>query len=460
MSKLCKKNPEHWIDSEKRGVGELTSVGRSGKAEAMRSSRGTSKLLYSDAARLLDVISPRSVDLIITSPPYFDMKQYDSKIAIGNSETYEGYLAKLGHILEMCFRATKSTGSMYVVADVFKKNGEMKLLPLDLARISEKIGWRLRDVVIWDKTRTLPWSRKGELRNGFEFVLFFTKSNRYKFRIDRLRHPPENLKSWWVKYPERYNPRGAVPRSIWVVPIPTQGSWGNGNLKHSCPFPPDLVSMMIDLSSDSGDVVLDPFAGSGSVLAVAEARGRLAIGFEVNRKYIENYRVRLRHEIIAKMHRNKPPVSSFRFEETVWKLRQLKYAAILGNQVQRQFRRKAVMYAWLAGKTPGSGSSRLRPHLHLQMAKVEDCPRAIEIAAGIVGRAPLSKFGIDARITVGAKPPSRTSSFSWLYPSGIFYRAPLSAKSLSGTPETSRGLKIHVRSNLYVDPGQPSELGP
>lgn len=421
------------------------------KADLHQSLDGRSRFYNYDAGRILDVLGPNSVDLIITSPPYFDLKHYGTRRAIGSHGTYEEYLTKLRRVFGDCLKVAKQTASMYLVVDVFKKNGRMKLLPLDLARDCEELGWRLRDIVVWDKTRTLPWSHKGELRNTFEFILLFTKSNRYKFRIDRLRQPFDNLKPWWVKYPERYNPRGAVPRGIWVAPIPTQGSWGNGNFKHGCPFPPELVSKMVSLSSDPRDVVLDPFAGSGSVLAQAEAMGRHAFGFEINRKYIYNYHRNLRRQILVDARKRKVNSSSSNFEELVWKLRQLKFAAVLGTRLQLQLRRKAVKYMWLAGTVPKIGAVRVPLRLHVQLAKDEYRPKAESIVAKLVERPPLSKFGLDADVVLTTSPPRRGSTYEWLYPEAVFYRPPVSLRELQSPLKNPRGLKVHTLSNLYVD---------
>lgn len=97
------------------------------------------------------------------------------------------------------------------------------------------------------------------------------------------------MKKWWIRYPERYNPKGKAPDEIWDYGIPIQGSWGNGYVKHFCPLPTDMIGNMIQLTSDEGDVILDPFAGTGSVLVQAAYMNRKYVGSELNREYINMF---------------------------------------------------------------------------------------------------------------------------------------------------------------------------
>src|SRR5207253_1419630 len=144
------------------------------------------------------------------------------------------------------------------------------------------VGWLLKDIIIWNKTRTLPWSGHGQFRRIFEYILFFAKTSAFKYHVDRIKEP-DDLKEWWVKYPERYSPKGKVPSSIWTFPIPVQGSFSRSNFRHFCPFPSSLIERILLLTTDLGDCVFDPFAGSGVVLAQAKAMGRRFIGCDVNK---------------------------------------------------------------------------------------------------------------------------------------------------------------------------------
>src|SRR3989344_275632 len=185
-------------------------------------------------ARTLSKVVSNDIDLVLTSPPYFDLKDYGSANQIGYGQAYDDYLNDMERVLKQCFKVTKDTGSMWLIVDTLKKSGQFKLLPFDLCKIAEKAGWKLQEIIIWEKDRTLPYSRKGEMRNIFEYVLFFVKTNDFKYYPKRI--TDFDLKEWWIKYPERYSTGGKIPTDIWKFPIPVQGSWGSSYIRHFCPL--------------------------------------------------------------------------------------------------------------------------------------------------------------------------------------------------------------------------------
>jgi len=133
----------------------------------------------------------------------------------------------------------------------------------------------------------LPWHAKGRFKNQFEYILFFSKTDDYKYYLDRVREIAD-YKKWWLTYPERYNPNGKPPSNVWEFTIPIRG-WGNGYQNHFCPFPFPLIERILLVSSDENDVIFDPFAGSGSVIAMAQQMNRKAIGFDINQKYKDQF---------------------------------------------------------------------------------------------------------------------------------------------------------------------------
>ncbi len=291
-----------------------------------------------DSRELDKIIKEPIVDVIITSPPYWNLKDYDSEDQIGRGQKYNEYLEDLVGILEKCKNVLKETGSMWVVVDSFKQGGNIKLLPFELAEKLQKHGLFLHDIIIWQKDKTLPWSSKGKLRNIFEYVLFFTKSKgHFKYNVDRLREI--ELKRWWVKYPERYNPRGKVPSRVWEIPLLTQG-WGKSLVRHFCPFPPRLVENILFLTTDEGDVVLDPFAGSGSVLAQSKVMNRKPIGFDLNSEYKEMYQKTVlpffeELWVERKKELNDIDKKKKHLRETVPRLRKIKYSQSLYKELHK-----------------------------------------------------------------------------------------------------------------------------
>lgn len=249
-----------------------------------------STIRVGDARELLQsAVEPGAVDCVVTSPPYWHLKRYvDDEREIGHGHDREEYLAAVGEVLAQCLIAAKPTGVMWLVADTLRSPsrepgpGEIIPLPFQIAEVAQEKGWRFQDIVVWRKNKTLPYSGTGKLRNLTEYILFFTKSQDFKHRPYRSaeRHMPGA--EWLAGWPERYHPLGARPANIWEFNIDTQGMWDHSERLHYCPFPQGLVARMLELTTDKGDLVLDPFAGIGTVPAQAIAMGRRAVGIELN----------------------------------------------------------------------------------------------------------------------------------------------------------------------------------
>src|SRR5271168_825617 len=159
-----------------------------------------------DARKILSICpNGRFVDTTITSPPYWNLKNYGSKNQVGYGQAYDKYLDDLALIFSGIHKITKETGSLWVVADTIKLNGELKLFPFDLVGRLKPIGWVLQDVIVWHKDKTLPWSHRGKLRNIFEYILFFSRGPRFKYYLSRVRDTSD-LKEWWMRYGKRRSP--------------------------------------------------------------------------------------------------------------------------------------------------------------------------------------------------------------------------------------------------------------
>jgi len=216
-------------------------------------------------ARQLGELLPRRecLDATITSPPYGALLDYGTPNQIGFGQSHEAYLEDMSSLFGLLWSRTKTTGSLWLIVDTFKERvgpglGRVVPLPFQLASRAEECGWILQDVVIWEKDHTIPWSRRGQFRNSFEYVLFFVRARDFKYRIDRIKEV-HSIKGWWASHPERYSPRGVTPSNIWRFPVPKQGSWSPDVFEHHCPLPPSLVARIVELSTDPKDVVCDPF---------------------------------------------------------------------------------------------------------------------------------------------------------------------------------------------------------
>jgi len=314
------------------------------------------------------VSDEKLLDTTVTSPPYYDLKEYgsDDDEEVGQHGSYVEYLNELREMFNDVYKLTKQDGSLWVVVNTFRRNRETVQLPFDIARVCQNLdhgmecpncestllrgvdmvdgrktdcphcdhsiqnndSWILQDIVVWNKNKALPYTNEGRLRNVFEYILCFSKSPDFGLKMDRIRESnPDDFKQWWVDFPERYHPRGKLPDNIWEFEPPTRGSFAGDVdvFDHPASFPPALVERMLTLSTDPGDVVLDPFAGSGVTIAQAELMERNGIGIELNEKYCDAY-PELREHLKTQQERVEPTATQDDLDRLICGLRQTKYA--------------------------------------------------------------------------------------------------------------------------------------
>ena len=366
-------------------------------------------------ARDLETLLPTGagVSLTITSPPYWDAVDYGEGHQIGFGQSHDDYLADMEKIFRTLYARTQDDGSLWLIADTVKSasadRGRVVPLPFELVARAESVGWILHDVIIWRKDRTLPWSHRGQLRNAFEYVLFLVKGPGFKYHLERIRQP-EGLEDWWKRYPERYSPLGAAPTNVWDFPIPLQGSWSDGMLRHQCPLPRDLVRRIVDLCSDVGDVVCDPFAGVGTVPAVAAGMGRDFFGIEQSSAFVEQFysivlpdELRSTRGVIVS-----PRVDAFAL--LIARLRHAKLPRVLARSLRAadiDFRAVVVQAdVQLPSKTGATSVGRQTLTVFADARTVDLVRRHAERS---LRRPPLSKFGIEVDLRVSdltSWPPS------------------------------------------------------
>ncbi len=350
-----------------------------------------------DARKLEDVIKKPIVDVTITSPPYFDLKDYGYKKQIGFGQNYDEYLDDLKAVFSQVFRVTKNTGTLWVIIDAFRKNGEVVPLPFDFANKIKDVGWKLQEIIVWGKDRTVPWTHKGQMRNLFEYILMFSKTDDYKFYVDEIRDT-ETLKKWWVKYPERYNPKGKTPDAIWNFDIPQQGAWGKSYVRHFCPLPEEMIEQMLKLTTKERDVVLDCFSGSGAVLSKADNMKRKYIGFELNKSYIKMFDSYLKKTGLIKRKEyeieKKNTTTQSKFEKLIIDLRALKFARILYKKaIENNINGIERIYVEKSNRKPKKSNQIIVINYYLLVNNNIDKKEIIKICSN----KPLSNFGIEAK---------------------------------------------------------------
>lgn len=258
------------------------------------------KLIIGNSLEVLTSFEDESVDLCVTSPPYWNVRDYGSENAnyvgwsgqLGLEESHVDYIDHLCCIFDEVKRVLKKTGSCWVnIGDTFKD----KMLLQIPSRFSIEMcnrGWILRNECIWQKPNVMPIPTKDRFTMDFEKFYFFTKEPNYYFKqqLEPLKQP--NVKSKFGSkkdgnYNNMYsghtydasNLEGRNKRAVWT--IPTRGSDDN----HAAMFPMELIETPIKACCPNNGVVLDPFCGSGTTLEYCRKHDLDGIGIEINPIY-------------------------------------------------------------------------------------------------------------------------------------------------------------------------------
>jgi DNA modification methylase len=281
-------------------------------------------IVNADTRAYLAKMEDESVDCVITSPPYWALRDYGVDGQIGMEETHEEYVAVMVEFFRHVRRVLTPIGTLWLnLGDSYAgaaggwqgKDGDrasrtftarMKMekrgpgiKPKDLIGIPWRIalalqadGWWLRSDIVWHKPNPMPESVTDRPSRAHEYVFLITKGERYYYDANAIREP---LSPNTVRKPRLDvdgNPVGANKRSVWTVTSePFLGA-------HFATFPTALVKPMVLAGCPVGGMVLDPFAGSGTTLLVAKELGRRAIGIELNPDYCSMAVKRLRQDVL------------------------------------------------------------------------------------------------------------------------------------------------------------------
>lgn len=245
-------------------------------------------VVIGDSTRM-DEVEDSSVHLVVTSPPYWKLKDYGEDQGIGQTATtYEDYFASICDVFRECVKKLVPDGKLVVnIMPIlltgkntkFNRRVTKTVLP-DLEEFMTSLGnMYFHSLYIWDKRKAVRFSSWGSYpyppnllsTYPYEWIIVFSKSGKRSTIDSEIKDASAITHSEFTNW---------VQNSIWDFQ-PASAKQEN----HPAPFPEELPRRCIRLYSFVGDTVLDPFAGSGTTLKVARELGRNSIGYEINTKY-------------------------------------------------------------------------------------------------------------------------------------------------------------------------------
>lgn len=242
--------------------------------------RTDSKVIFKSSEIMTDVIDD-SVKLAVTSPPYWNLKDYFKEGQIGQ-ESYDVYLARMRTVWTQCYNKLSANGSLWININTRVQNGKVITIPHDFVKMCREIGFFYKGVVIWHKSSGIPTGDKN-IVDRHEYVLIFSKAE--DFSVDHA------VFAGYADYKNNQMNGGA----FWNINRKA-GSVGKKYI-HPAIYPNDLVARIVRTATDAGDTILDPFLGSGTSLIAAEQNNRHCIGYEFNEGFEELMRARFHIEI-------------------------------------------------------------------------------------------------------------------------------------------------------------------
>lgn len=243
------------------------------------------RIIFGDS-RSLNQIEDKSVQLIITSPPYWQLKDYGTDDQIGFNDSYENYINNLNLVWKECDRVLADGCRLCInIGDQFARSvyyGRYKVIPIrtEIIRFCESLGMDYMGAIIWQKTTTMntsgggaimgsfPYPRNGILKMDYEFILLFKKlGNAPKPTKEQKEQSAMTKEEWGQYFSSHWNFNGVK------------------QIGHIAMFPEELPKRLIKMFSFVGETIFDPFAGSGTTSLAAKNLGRNSIGYEINKEF-------------------------------------------------------------------------------------------------------------------------------------------------------------------------------
>lgn len=260
------------------------------------------QIYQGDALDLLKQLEDNSVDLVITSPPYSTLKNYNGNTGIEADKYVDWFLPFCKEIQ----RVIKPTGSFILNINDKVESGFRHPYVFDLiSRLHRETDLKMFERLFWNKMKGLP--NRTRFGDRVEFLFWFVKSENFQFDINQMRVPYSEKSITRMKKPlkKRYarvkgddnieykdwspNPEGALPTTL--VSISSESKRVSSS--HVAVFPVSLVEYFIKGSTKPGDLVVDPFMGTGTTAVACKKLGRNFLGFELDASYISDSKIRI-----------------------------------------------------------------------------------------------------------------------------------------------------------------------
>jgi len=275
------------------------------------------QFLCGDAIEVARRLPENCADTIVTSPPYYQQRDYGSKLQIGQEVSPAAYVERLAELFSELKRVVKPEGSAWVVIGDKYVGGELLGMPWRVCLALKDTGWVLRSDCIWHKPNAMPSSVKTRPTTDHEYIFFFSNSKKkYYYDADAIREPhvtfsdkskmkggrghfgkrggtPEAGKNGGDnnlhdgRWDQAFHPKGRNKRTVWSI------SLSKFRQAHFAVYPESLVSTCVNASCPPEGVVLDPFSGAGTTALVAKKTGRKFIAIDCVPDYIEIAKGRL-----------------------------------------------------------------------------------------------------------------------------------------------------------------------
>ncbi|MBM4176436.1 MAG: site-specific DNA-methyltransferase [Ignavibacteria bacterium] len=255
------------------------------------------KVILGDCIEVMSSLPDSSVDLVFADPPFNIGIKYDN---YDDKKNYDHYYSWSEEWIKETYRILKKSGSIYIaIGDEFA--AEINL-------ILKRIGFKFRNWIVW--YYTFGQNQRKKFNRSHTHILYFTKDeNSFTFNSDEIRIPSARQ---LVYNDKRAHPKGKVPDDVWEYSR-VCGTFKERLGKHPCQMPENLLERIIKVSSNEGDIVLDPFGGTGTTAAVAKRLKRNYITMDISEKYVEVITKRL----VGKIKEIKCKTDVFEFSQSL-----------------------------------------------------------------------------------------------------------------------------------------------